>query len=65
MEEENFEILDDYINQKPYGLKSKDSLSANENTYKSITAVFVEKMSLFDDINIANITSSQTLSLIF
>lgn len=62
MEEENFEILNDYINQKSYGLKSKDSLtsilSASENTYKSITAVFGEKMSLFDDINVANITSS-------
>lgn len=62
MEESNFEILKDYIERKPYGLKSKDRLtsifSASENTYKSITAVFGEKMSLFDDVNVANITSS-------
>lgn len=50
-----------YIEQKPYGSKSKDSLlpllSANENTYKSITSVFSEKMAIFDDVNVANVTS--------
>lgn len=62
MGEENFEKLKNYIEKKEYGTKSKDSLisilSASENTYKSITAVFGEKMSLFDDVNVANITSS-------
>ncbi len=62
MEDENFEKLKSYIEKKEYGTKSKDSLisilSASENTYKSITAVFGEKMSLFDDVNVANITSS-------
>ena len=62
MEESNFEILKEYIEKKPYGLKSKDSLlsifSSAENTYKSIVATFSEKMSLFDDVNVANITSS-------
>ena len=62
MDETNFEILKEYIDKKPYGLKSKDSLtsifSAAENTYKSITATFGEKMALFDDVNVANITSS-------
>lgn len=62
MDEDNFAILQEYINSKPYGLKSKDSLtsifSAAENTYKSITATFAEKMALFDDVNVANITSS-------
>ncbi|MDD4282664.1 MAG: type IV secretory system conjugative DNA transfer family protein [Bacilli bacterium] len=62
MDEENFSILQNYIDTKPYGVKSKDSLtsifSSAENTYKSITATFAEKMALFDDINVANITSS-------
>ena len=33
-------------------------LSASENTFKSITAVFGEKMAIFDDINVANVLSS-------
>ena len=62
MEENNFKKFKDYINKKEYGSKSKDALvsilSASENTYKSITAVFGEKMNLFDDINVANVTCS-------
>ena len=62
MTEENAEVFKNYINSKPYGSKSKDNLlsilSSSENTYKSITSVFNEKMSLFDDINVANITAS-------
>ncbi|MDD4808465.1 MAG: type IV secretory system conjugative DNA transfer family protein [Bacilli bacterium] len=62
MEEKNFKNFKDYINQKPYGSKSKDALvsilSASENTYKSITAVFGQKMNIFDDVNVANVTSS-------
>lgn len=62
MDDDNFEILKGYIDSKSYGLKSKDSLtsifSSAENTYKSITATFAEKMALFDDVNVANITSS-------
>ena len=62
MDEKNFPILVSYIESKPYGLKSKDTLTSifasAENTYKSITATFSEKMSLFDDVNVANITSS-------
>lgn len=62
MEEKNFKKLKKYINSKPYGCKSKDSLvsifSASENTYKSITAVFGSKMAIFDDVNVANVTSS-------
>lgn len=61
MTEDNATILKDYVESKPYGSKSKDSLlsilSSAENTYKSITSVFNEKMSIFDDINVANITS--------
>ncbi len=62
MEEKNFKRLKVYINNKPYGYKSKDSLtsifSASDNTYKSITAVFGAKMAIFDDVNVANVTSS-------
>src|SRR5574344_1333582 len=62
MNEKNFKKFKEYINLKPYGSKSKDALvsilSASENTYKSITAVFGQKMNLFDDINVANVTST-------
>ena len=62
MQERNFNKFKLYIDKKEYGEKSKDSLtsilSASENTYKSITAVFGEKMALFDDINVANVTSN-------
>jgi len=51
MEENNFKKFKDYINTKEYGNKSKDALvsilSASDNTYKSITAVFGQKMSCF------------------
>ena len=59
--ESNFEKFRSYIENKNYGSKSKDSLisilTASENTYKSITSVWSSKMALFDDINVANITS--------
>ena len=62
MEQNNFKKFKEYINTKSYGSKSKDALvsilSASENTYKSITAVFGQKMNLFDDINVANVTST-------
>ena len=61
MEEKNSRKFKSYIEQKPYGSKSKDSLipilSSSENTYKSITSVFSEKMAIFDDVNVANVTS--------
>ena len=62
MQEKNFNKFKMYIDKKEYGSKSKDSLTsilnASENTYKSITAVFGEKMALFDDVNVANVTSN-------
>ena len=62
MESSNFLRFKKYISKKEYGQKSKDSLtsilSTSDNTYKSITGVFGEKMSLFDDINVANVISS-------
>ena len=62
MTQSNQKILKSYIEDKPYGLKSKDKLlpviSTSDTTYKSITSVFNERMSLFDDINVENITSN-------
>ena len=58
---ENQNYLQRNLNLRPYGSLSKDYLtsilSAAENTYKSVTAVFGEKMSIFDDLNVENITS--------
>lgn len=62
MTEKNIKTLRKYVESKPYGLKSKDKLipiiSTSENTYKSITSIFNERMTLFDDINVENITSN-------
>ena len=62
MTETNHKLLKMYIEEKPYGFKSKDKLlpviSTSDTTYKSITSVFNERMSLFDDINVENITSN-------
>ncbi len=58
---ENQAYLQKNLNNRAYGSLSKDYLtsilSAAENTYKSVTAVFGEKMSIFDDLNVENITS--------
>ena len=62
MASKNLKTLIKYVEEKPYGLKSKDKLipiiTTSENTYKSITSIFNERMTLFDDINIENITSN-------
>lgn len=62
MTEKNLKTLRKYVESKSYGLKSKDKLipiiSTSENTYKSITSIFNERMTLFDDINVENITSN-------
>lgn len=62
MSDKNFSKFKEYLEAREYGTKSKDSLTsiitASENTYKSITSVFGSKMSLFDDVNVANVTSS-------
>ncbi len=59
---ENQNYLQKNLNNRKYGSLSKDYLtsiiSAAENTYKSITAVFAEKMAIFDDLNVENITST-------
>lgn len=59
---ENQNYLQRNLNTRKYGSLSKDYLTsiltAAENTYKSITAVFGEKMAIFDDLNVENITST-------
>lgn len=59
---ENQTFLQRNVNSRKYGSLSKDYLtsilSAAENTYKSITAVFGEKMAIFDDLNVENVTST-------
>lgn len=59
---ENQTFLQKNINNRQYGNLSKDYLtsilSSAENTYKSIIAVFGEKMAIFDDLNVENITST-------
>ena len=58
----NQTFLQKNISNRKYGSLSKDYLtsilSAAENTYKSITAIFGEKMAIFDDLNVENVTSS-------
>lgn len=58
---ENQNYLQKNINSRKYGSLSKDYLtsilSASENTYKSVTAVFGSKTNIFDDLNVENITS--------
>ena len=62
MNDKNLKSLKYYLQSKSYGLKSKDKLipiiTTSENTQKSIASVFNERMSLFDDINVENITSN-------
>jgi len=62
MTDTNHKALKKYIENKPYGMKSKDKLMAllsiNETTYRSITSTFNERMTLYDDINVENITSN-------
>ena len=64
---ENQTYLQRNLNTRSYGSLSKDYLtsilSAAENTYKSVTAVFGEKMSIFDDLNVENVTSISEFNL--
>ena len=67
MNEKNHIKFKRYIESKEYGTKSKDNLipilTASENTYKSITSVFGEKMAIFDDINVANVTCKSDFNM--
>lgn len=62
MTEENHKKLKKYMETKPYDMKSKDKLlsilNISDTTYRSITSTFSERMTLYDDINVENITSN-------
>ena len=62
MTEENHKKLKKYMETKSYDMKSKDKLlpilNISDTTYRSITSTFSERMTLYDDINVENITSN-------
>ena len=62
MTESNNKKLKKYMETKSYEMKSKDKLlpilNISETTYRSITSTFNERMTLYDDINVENITSN-------
>lgn len=62
MTEKNHKDLKKYIENKPYGMKSKDKLlevlNISDTTYRSITSTFNERMSIYDNINVENIISN-------
>lgn len=62
MTDKNTKILKKYIEKKDYSSKAKDKLqpllNISDTTYRSITSTFNERMRLFDDINVENITSN-------
>lgn len=62
MSDVNNKKIKKYIGGKTYDMKSKDKLfsllNTSETTYRSITSTFSERMSLYDDINVENITSN-------
>lgn len=61
MTDKNMKVLKKYIEQKDYSSKAKDKLQSllniSDTTYRSIVSTFNERMRLFDDINVENITS--------
>ena len=61
MSDNNNKKLKKYMERKSYDMKSKDKLfsllNTSETTYRSITSTFSERMSLYDDINVENVTS--------
>ena len=64
----NQSYMQQNLSSREYGDLSKDYLtsifSAAENTYKSITTVFAEKMAIFDDLNVEHITSANDFNFI-
>ncbi len=65
-EEQNAKKFKKIIEKLPYTCNSKlrlnNVIGASENTYKSITSVFGQKMAIFNDLNVANVTSSSDFS---
>ncbi len=62
MTETNNKKLKKYMESKTYEMKSKDKLlpilNISDTTYRSITSTFNERMTLYDDVNVENITSN-------
>lgn len=62
MTDQNNKNLKKYMESKSYEMKSKDKLLAilniSDTTYRSITSTFNERMTLYDDVNVENITST-------
>jgi len=67
MTESNNKLLKSYIELKTYDMKSKDKLlpllNTSETTYRSITSTFNERMGLYDNVNVENITSISDFDL--
>lgn len=64
--EANSKKFKQIVEQIPYNYNSKLKLTpiigSAENTYKSITAVFGQKMAIFNDLSVANVTSKSDFS---
>lgn len=62
MTDANNKKLKKYMELKTYEMKSKDKLlpilNISDTTYRSITSTFNERMRLYDDVNVENITSN-------
>ncbi len=62
MTESNNRKLKKYIETKTYEMKSKDKLlpilNISDTTYRSIISTFNERMTIYDDVNVENITSN-------
>lgn len=62
MTETNNKLLKNYMEQKTYDMKSKDKLlpllNISDTTYRSITSTFNERMTLYDNVNVENVTSN-------
>lgn len=67
MTDTNNKNLKKYMESKSYEMKSKDKLlpllNISDTTYRSITSTFNERMSLYDDVNVENITSDSDFEL--
>lgn len=67
MTDTNNKKLKKYMESKTYDMKSRDKLlpllNISDTTYRSITSTFNERMSLYDDVNVENITSDSDFEL--
>lgn len=67
MSEKNNKKLKSYVEKRSYSMKSKDKLenvlNINDVTYRSITSTFSERMSLYDNLYVENITHDSDFDL--